>query len=410
MTTGTKNDHAAAENGPAPERDGASSRGPEPARGDTRASGPAPGTRVTMKDVAARLGVSINTVHKAIAGKPGLSDALRAKVIATASDMGYRRNEGASNLSRKDIRLVACLPSPQREGSYFYAYLWEGCRRFAAESRDSGVVLEAVEFGLGEYPSALRSLAARVEAGEAVGGLLAFAPTTDEERSLLARLAEAGVSVLLLDGDCDSVDRLGAVITNYAAAGRLMAEQAENLLAGADAPRVLLLSGDESTDSHRLVAQAFVEGLAAQRPDARVVELPGAHAQADVLRASLAENLASGPAPQLVCSVSAVGTDVVVDVLGRKGMPAVRAIGNDLFPESAAALRDGLLTNLVYKDPVGMAYRAAKTLGDFLLWGKRPARDVQMGPVQLVFRSNLAQYCAAAGVEDRPAAARAARG
>ena len=69
------------------------------------------------------------------------------------------------------------------------------------------------------------------------------------------------------------------------------------------------------------------------------------------------------------------------------------------------ALRAGLLTNLVYKDPVGMAYRAARTLGDCLLWGKRPAEDVQMGPVQLVFRSNLGQYCAAAGVEDTRAAA-----
>ena len=45
-----------------------------------------------------------------------------------------------------------------------------------------------------------------------------------------------------------------------------------------------------------------------------------------------------------------------------------------------------------------MAYRAAKTLGDNLLWGKRPEPSVQMGPVELVFRSNLAQYCRLAGV------------
>lgn len=365
--------------------------------------------RVTMKDIAGRLGVSINTVHKAIAGKPGLSDAMRAKILATASDMGYRRNEGASNLSRKDVRLVACLPSPQREGSYFYAYLWEGCRRFAAESRDSGIAFEPVEFGLGGYAEALRALADRVEAGEDVGGLLAFAPTADEERALLGRIAEAGVSVLLLDGDCASVGRIGAVITDYRAAGALMAEQAANLLANVADPCVILLSGDASTDSHRLVAQAFTEALAVETPDVRVVDLPGAHARTVELEIALETALGCEGA-QLVCSVSAVGTEAVIEVLGHEDAPAVRAVGNDLFPESVEALRAGLLTNLVYKDPVGMAYRAARTLGDCLLWGKAPAEDVQMGLVQLVFRSNLAQYCAAAGVEDTRAAAHVARG
>lgn len=360
--------------------------------------------RVTMKDIAGRLGVSINTVHKAIAGKPGLSDAMRAKIIATATDMGYRRNEGASNLSRKDVRLVACLPSSQREGSYFYAYLWEGCRRFAAESRDAGIAFEPVEFALGGYADALRSLVARLEAGEEIGGLLAFAPTADEERALLARIAEAGVSVLLLDGDCASVGRIGAVITDYRAAGALMAEQAANLLANVADPCVILLSGDASTDSHRLVAQAFTEALAAETPGVRVVDLPGAHARTVELEIALETALGCEGA-QLVCSVSAVGTEAVIEVLGHGDVPAVRAIGNDLFPESVEALRAGLLTNLVYKDPVGMAYRAARTLGDCLLWGKRPAEDVQMGPVQLVFRSNLEQYCAAAGVEDTRAAA-----
>ena len=40
--------------------------------------------RVTMKDIAAELGVSINTVHKALTGKAGVSESVRAKVNAKA--------------------------------------------------------------------------------------------------------------------------------------------------------------------------------------------------------------------------------------------------------------------------------------------------------------------------------------
>ncbi|MFR2055737.1 MAG: LacI family DNA-binding transcriptional regulator [Collinsella sp.] len=66
--------------------------------------------RVTMKDIAAELGVSINTVHKALTGKAGVSESVRAKVNAKAEAMGYHRNTSASSLRRKDINLVfACL-------------------------------------------------------------------------------------------------------------------------------------------------------------------------------------------------------------------------------------------------------------------------------------------------------------
>ncbi len=371
-------------------------------------NGGAPAGRVTMKDIAARLGVSINTVHKAISGKPGVSDAVRERILAMASELGYRRNEGASNLSRKDVRAVVCLPSPQREGSYFYAYLWEGCERYVRESRDSGLAFERMEFGLGEYARSLEGVLGRLEAGEAIGGLLAYAPSSAEERGLLARIADAGCKVVLVDGDCAQTGRVGASISDYRAAGELMAEQTLNLLACEKDPCVLLLSGEASTDSHRLVAQAFREGVATGLPSARIVELPGAHARTLELEIALETALGCEGA-QLACSVSAVGTEVLAETLAARGDARVRAIGNDLFPGSAGALRSGVLTNLVYKDPVGMAYRAAEMLGDCLLWGKVPEKPVLMGSVQLVFRSNLAQYCAAAGVEERPAAARVAR-
>ena len=66
--------------------------------------------RVTMKDIAAELGVSINTVHKALTGKAGVSESVRAKVNDKAEEMGYHRNTSASSLRRKDINLTFCLP------------------------------------------------------------------------------------------------------------------------------------------------------------------------------------------------------------------------------------------------------------------------------------------------------------
>ena len=356
--------------------------------------------RVTMKDIAAELGVSINTVHKALTGKAGVSESVRAKVSAKAEEMGYHRNTSASSLRRKDINLVFCLPCASREGAYFYRYLWEGCNRFEQEVIDQGITVERVEFGVGGYADALEQIDERLQVGEKIDGLLAYVPGDDRATHLLEQIAEAGVAIELVDGDRPHLDRLGASLADYSTAGSLMAEQAANLVhaAGADA-RVLLLAGDPYTDSHYLTARAFHTYLREHNVPWQVEDLTGAHAQVKQLERELKNRLNGPEAPELICSVFAVGSELVADALVSAGKAGeVMVIGNDLFPESALALRRGIFTNIVYKDPVSLAYRGAKTLGEYLLWGKVSAESVQKGAVEMVFASNVDRYCKLAGI------------
>ena len=356
--------------------------------------------RVTMKDIAAELGVSINTVHKALTGKAGVSESVRAKVNAKAEEMGYHRNTSASSLRRKDINLVFCLPCASREGAYFYRYLWEGCNRFEQEVIDQGITVERVEFGVGGYADALEQIDERLQVGEKIDGLLAYVPGDDRATHLLEQIAEAGVAIELVDGDRPHLDRLGASLADYSTAGSLMAEQAVNLVhaAGADA-RVLLLAGDPYTDSHYLTARAFHTYLREHNVPWQVEDLTGAHAQVKQLERELKNRLNGPNAPELICSVFAVGSELVADALVSANKAGeVMVIGNDLFPESALALRRGIFTNIVYKDPVSLAYRGAKTLGEYLLWGKVPAESVQKGAVEMVFGSNVDRYCKLAGI------------
>ena len=356
--------------------------------------------RVTMKDIAAELGVSINTVHKALTGKAGVSESVRAKVNAKAEAMGYHRNTSASNLRRKDINLMFCLPRASREGAYFFRYLWEGCNRFEQEVIDQGITVERVEFGVGGYADALEQIDERLQVGEKIDGLLAYAPGDDRATELLGQIAEAGVTIELVDGDRPHLNRLGASLADYSTAGSLMAEQAANLVhaSGADA-RVLLLTGDPYTDSHYLTARAFHNYLRERDIPWQVEDLAGAHAQVKQLEHELEKRLSASDAPELICSVFAVGSEAVADALVSTGKAGqVMVIGNDLFPESALALSRGIFTNIVYKDPTSLAYRGAKTLGDYLLWGRTPTEPVQKGAVEMVFASNVDRYCELAGI------------
>ena len=51
------------------------------------------GKPVRMADIAEKLGISVVSVSKALAGKPGVSEELRARVVALAKQMGYEGNK-----------------------------------------------------------------------------------------------------------------------------------------------------------------------------------------------------------------------------------------------------------------------------------------------------------------------------
>ncbi len=357
--------------------------------------------RVTMKDIAAKVGVSVNTVHKAVSNKPGVSDAVRAEILACAEQMGYHRNESASVLRRRDLRVCVCLPSDKQEGSFFFGYLWRGIRRYASEYLDHGIVFEMRPYEMGSYAAALEELRGQCGGPEAPDGLIAYVPVEPGATELLTEISALGVSVVLLDGDRPNTGRLGAAVAGYAEAGNLMAEQALNLLSAYDgSEKILLLAGDPHTDSHADVARVFHERFGERGLDYTVRDLYGAHGQVAELRQSLRTLLGAADAPGLVCSVFAVGSELVADTLVELGLVGkIRVIASDLFPENVIALRRGIFTNIVYKDPAGMAYGGAAMLGDYLLKGLKPEQKVLRGSADLVFRSNLDHYVQAAGVE-----------
>lgn len=358
-------------------------------------------SRVTMKDIAAKLGVSVNTVHKVVANKPGVSDAVRAKVLLAADEMGYCRNESASVLRRRDLKVVACLPSSEQEGGFYFAYLWRGVERYKAEARDRGIAFDSRPFTIGCYNQVLEEVLNQAEAGERPDGLIAYAPVEPGTVELLTKISKLGVSVVLVDGDCPHTGRLGATVAGCSEAGSLMAEQAANLLPGIPgAKKILLLAGDPHIDAHADVARAFHAYFDERGLDYAVCDLYGAREQIDELREKVEALLSDDDAPGLVCSVFAVGSEIVADAVMELGLVGkICVIASGLFPENAIAMRRGIFTNIVYKEQIALAYRGARMLGEYPLRGEMPAESVLRGGADLVFHSNLDQYCRLAGVE-----------
>ena len=62
--------------------------------------------RITLFDIADKLGVSIGTVHRALHDNAGVSPITKTKVLQMAKSLGYRPNLAARYLSsKKDLRV-----------------------------------------------------------------------------------------------------------------------------------------------------------------------------------------------------------------------------------------------------------------------------------------------------------------
>ena len=77
--------------------------------------------KVTMKDIAKKLNVSINAVSIALNDKPGVSDEMRLLILKTADEMGYinEKRKYLSVFSKSNIAIM--MQSYYADTGHFYS-------------------------------------------------------------------------------------------------------------------------------------------------------------------------------------------------------------------------------------------------------------------------------------------------
>lgn len=75
--------------------------------------------RITMGDIAGRLGISKNSVSLALNGKAGVSDELRSRIVEIAAEMGYGSYSAQNANKTKGIMVI--IPEYLQNDTFFYA-------------------------------------------------------------------------------------------------------------------------------------------------------------------------------------------------------------------------------------------------------------------------------------------------
>ena len=342
------------------------------------------GKRTTIKDIAGQAGVSLGTVHCALAGKPGVGDATRQRILSLARTLNYRPNAMAASLKRKTVTVAAAFPEPTGDNRYYFPFVWQGVRDYLHTQGDLKINLIELPHHKGtDLENELAGLLER----DGLDGLLTSGFMDDFGQPPLSRFTGLDIPVALVGDDMPQSGRLCCVQPDYEVIGRTLAE-----LLSRQIPRdgsILVCAGNASMPSHYLIVagiDAYMRENGMKNP---VYTIHNSRSDGEKITRELERHADIAACVAVNARGSVMLGRALVDT-GRAGK--VIAVGNDLFEENVAFLRDGVFTNLLHKNQYHQARTAARLLVDHLLRGRSPDSEVTFVSSEVVFRSALPMY------------------
>lgn len=144
---------------------------------------------VTMKDIATAANVSIVTVSKALAGKGGVSEEIRKKIINISNELGYKYTQ--KNVEAKsNINIGVVVPDVFFEDNSFYSGLYRMIS-LEASKKNAFCVLEIIS-----YNNLKNLVLPNIITTKQVDGLIFMGETND---TYLSNVLKKGIPYMLLD-------------------------------------------------------------------------------------------------------------------------------------------------------------------------------------------------------------------
>ena len=233
--------------------------------------------RPRLKDVASLAGVSTATVSRVVNDRPGVSDAVRDRVVDALRQLEWEPSGMRGNPRRRTVGLLV----PELTNPIFPAFA-QGIESRLGRSGMTTILCTSSPDGVGERVHVEAVADIGVAAAVFVAGTHA---DTEADHGVYEELRERGVAVIVVNGRAPGLEHLPAVTTDDVEAGRLATEHLLRL----GHRRIGLAAGQlrYMAASQRQVGWAAASGAAGVHADELVVEeaytISGGRRAGDVL-------------------------------------------------------------------------------------------------------------------------------
>ena len=339
-----------------------------------------PSFKVGIKEIAAKLNVSIGTVDRALHGRAGINPMTAAKILKMAKTLGYKPNVAAQIL-KLNRKLVISVHLP-RQIAEFFDFLRSSIQDAAAPFQSS------IQLRFRDYPTLEQGDVEALEAAlaEGVDGVILAPGNPVQLKPLIGKAAQSNIPVVCVSTDAPGTDRLTSVSTDPFVSGSMAAELLTRCVQKPGP--VLVMTGNMRVVDHTEKLRGFAERLHMLSSHLRLVPVIETHdlpAEADRLTRDALERY-SDLTSVYVTTANSLPVIQALKQTGRLGKVAL--ITTDLFPDLASYIRSGEVLATLYQRPQSQGRIAFEILYRYLTERTVPPRLYPLPP-HLVMQSNL---------------------
>ena len=210
--------------------------------------------KVTLKDIASRLGISISAVSKALKNHPDIGPVISAEVRRLAAELHYKPSQMALQLRGKSSKTIGLIVP--RLLMFFYPQVIQGVEEVLKHQGFSLMVLQSND----RLQQELENVQICYE-NEVAGLLIALSAETKNLDHLLI-FQEIDVPVVLFDKTIDHEIFTRVVINDYE-----IGQKAARLLLESGATRILGIFGPLGLEITKHRQQGFLQTIEKEAPN-----------------------------------------------------------------------------------------------------------------------------------------------
>jgi LacI family transcriptional regulator len=318
---------------------------------------------VTIRQIAAKAGVSRGTVDRVLNGRPGVNPEIRQRILSIAAESNYVPNVAAKALAynKKPVKIGIVMPPKEIA---FFNEVRSGITAAAEELSNLRLDYYYVDNRRPEEGvTAIHKLIA-----DGTSGIM-FSMMDDEIiRESINEAVDRGIPVVTFNSDVENSKRICFVGQDLYKSGLIAGGLMKRILKGKS--KVLIVVSSMKFHAHRSRVNGFKESLGGS--DIEVVEVIESFDSYQETYSKISEALMKDPGLDgiYLASGDIGGCMEAIQHAGKVGR--VRVVCNDLLPEVERGMRENRIDFTIVQNPAQQGYRSLRILYELLFAGKQP--------------------------------------
>lgn len=345
---------------------------------------------ITIKDIAARAGVSTGTVDRVLHKRPNVSKAALEKVNKALEEMDYRPNMYASALAyNKTYNFYIVLPKHEQEA--YWDEIEEGAQACSDFRRDFGINLTFIYYE--RFNNAAFTRMVRELFTAKIDGVIIVPTTLEQTAKFTEKLTDRQIPYVLLDSYMPDLKPLSffgqdSFASGYFAARMLM------LIANKEKEIAIMKQTRDGKVGSKQQANretGFRHYMVDHFPDIKIIEVDLPLDEEKKEYDGILEKFFKDHPLVHHCITFNSKAHIVGEFLQRSNRRNIQIMGYDMVAKNEECVRQGSISFLIAQHAYQQGYASVDALFNAIVM-KREVNPVNYMPIEILTKENVDFY------------------